>query len=203
MAVKTVLTLPRRVHTTLAQVGGATGRINSANPNLQNIPVHVQGRHAAAFRAAFNRPAPGYVLVSADYSQVSDSSTPTVALSLHAALCTCACSRLHRIIQCLCKQPGQVGTGPPGSNLRVGCTCLDLSWLLYNDDVHSCVAYNLACRVRCCATCCVQVELRVVAALAQEQALQQAFAEGRDVHEATARVLLDRQPGVRRRCCAQ
>ncbi|KAF6260996.1 hypothetical protein COO60DRAFT_1459402 [Scenedesmus sp. NREL 46B-D3] len=97
-----------RVHTTLVQVGGATGRINSVNPNLQTIPVHIHGRHAAAFRSAFNRPAPGYVLVSADYSQA---------------------------------------------------------------------------------------ELRVVAALAQEQALQEAFAAGRDVHEATARVLLDRQPG--------
>jgi hypothetical protein len=42
----------------------------------------------------------------------------------------------------------------------------------------------------------LQVELRVVAALAGEQALQEAFAAGRDVHEATARVLLDKQPGV-------
>jgi hypothetical protein len=38
-----------------------------------------------------------------------------------------------------------------------------------------------------------------VAALAHEQALQKAFAAGRDVHEATARVLLDRHPSVRRR----
>jgi hypothetical protein len=39
-----------------------------------------------------------------------------------------------------------------------------------------------------------------VAALAHEQALQEAFAAGKDVHEATARVLLGRQPGVSA-CC--
>lgn len=50
-----------------------------------------------------------------------------------------------------------------------------------------------------CDVCCIlymQVELRVVAALAREQALLDAFAAGRDVHEATARVLLDKGPGV-------
>lgn len=57
-----------RVHTILHQVGGATGRINSSHPNLQNLPMH--DPRAVMIRAAFNVPAPGYVLVSADYSQV-------------------------------------------------------------------------------------------------------------------------------------
>ncbi len=57
----------RRLHTTLNQTVTATGRLSSANPNLQNIPVrNEEGRE---IRKAFI-PAQGNVWFSADYSQI-------------------------------------------------------------------------------------------------------------------------------------
>ena len=57
----------QRLHTTFNPAGAATGRLSSANPNLQNIPVRSElGRE---IRAAFV-PEPGWTLLVADYSQI-------------------------------------------------------------------------------------------------------------------------------------
>ena len=56
-----------RLHTRFVQIGAATGRLASKDPNLQNIPIKTeQGR---AIRHAFVAPQ-GYELVSFDYSQI-------------------------------------------------------------------------------------------------------------------------------------
>jgi DNA polymerase I len=57
-----------RLHTTLHQMGAATGRLSSSDPNLQNIPIRSEvGR---TIRRAFLPPTPGNVLLAADYSQI-------------------------------------------------------------------------------------------------------------------------------------
>ena len=56
-----------RVHTSYHQAVAATGRLSSADPNLQNIPIRTEeGRR---IRQAFIAP-PGWKIMAADYSQI-------------------------------------------------------------------------------------------------------------------------------------
>ena len=57
-----------RLHTTFNQAGTATGRLSSANPNLQNIPIRTaRGRE---IRRAFVAGRAGWTLLAIDYSQI-------------------------------------------------------------------------------------------------------------------------------------
>ncbi len=56
-----------RLHTRFNQAVAATGRLSSANPNLQNIPIRTEQGHL--IRKAFRAP-PEHLLVVADYSQI-------------------------------------------------------------------------------------------------------------------------------------
>jgi len=57
-----------RIHTTYNQIGVATGRLSSTDPNLQNIPVG-ESDGVLTVRSAF-KPVPGNLFISADYSQI-------------------------------------------------------------------------------------------------------------------------------------
>lgn len=57
-----------RVHTTYSQAFTETGRLSSADPNLQNIPIRTE--RGKMIRKAFVSRDDDHVLVSADYSQI-------------------------------------------------------------------------------------------------------------------------------------
>ncbi|PRY35505.1 DNA polymerase I [Spirosoma oryzae] len=57
-----------RIHTSFNQAVASTGRLSSANPNLQNIPIRTpRGRE---IRKAFVPRGPEFQIMSADYSQI-------------------------------------------------------------------------------------------------------------------------------------
>ncbi|HMP73423.1 MAG TPA: DNA polymerase I [Kiritimatiellia bacterium] len=57
-----------RIHTSFSQTGAATGRLASANPNLQNIPIRTPA--GRLIRKAFVPRDPHHRLLAADYSQI-------------------------------------------------------------------------------------------------------------------------------------
>lgn len=57
-----------RIHTSYHQIGTATGRLSSSDPNLQNIPV--RSEWGKKVRRAFCAPSSDRVMLAVDYSQI-------------------------------------------------------------------------------------------------------------------------------------
>ena len=91
-----------RIHSSFNQVETRTGRISSTEPNLQNIPVRSgEGREMRRFFI----PAPGCVLIDADYSQielrilahVADDAAMQQAFNRHDDIHTITASQVFRM----------------------------------------------------------------------------------------------------------
>ena len=65
--VKNISNITKRVHTTFQMAGAQTGRLSSADPNLQNIPIKT--KNGKEIRKSFI-PEKGFKLVCFDYSQI-------------------------------------------------------------------------------------------------------------------------------------
>jgi len=65
---KLVSARDNRLHGTFNQTVAATGRLSSTNPNLQNIPIRTE--IGSRIRRAFIPEKEGWVIMSADYSQI-------------------------------------------------------------------------------------------------------------------------------------
>ncbi|HRU06880.1 MAG TPA: DNA polymerase, partial [Candidatus Brocadiia bacterium] len=63
-----VSSMTGKLHTSFSQTATATGRLSSSDPNLQNIPIRTE--MGSEIRRAFVPSEPGWVFVSADYSQI-------------------------------------------------------------------------------------------------------------------------------------
>ncbi len=57
-----------RIHSIFNQTGTATGRLSSAEPNLQNIPIRTE--YGRRFRKYFVPKSENYCIIDADYSQI-------------------------------------------------------------------------------------------------------------------------------------
>lgn len=82
-----------RIHTEFKQAMTATGRLSSADPNLQNIPVRT--RMGRELRRCFIAK-PGYSLVDADYSQIELRLLAHISGDYHMTEAFCAGEDIHR-----------------------------------------------------------------------------------------------------------
>lgn len=76
-----------RLHCSFNQTVAATGRLSSSDPNLQNIPTRTE--QGQQIRRAFVAGEPGWVLLSADYSQIE------LRVMAHLAADEALCAAFH------------------------------------------------------------------------------------------------------------